>query len=1077
MIRKFIYILFFTIFISVLFCVNVSAAAQPVVISSINAAAATNQIDLPVDRLENAMPAGWTAQENTQFAGVTQSLLIFPFTPFEGSNCLAVQSTDVSVDSPRSVTRDFEISLNLNDYNIFFFAVNLPELAPEYNVTLNLYGENSSYSAAASNLKSGMWNGVFFDISEFNEKDAVNSLTISVRYLTYEVFTSDFIYYIDMLGAYRDPCITHTLKYLSSNYYTSNGLLTTGEDSMFIEITGENTYIETYSFNSAALAGATAIKLKFRSISDCTAVTLSYATALSPWFSSERNYILPVENDGDVQTCYFPINSSAEQIRFVFNDASNGYIEIYSIVPVAMTVPVSAGGTIDECVISSNKKEINISGTLTEDVYEDSRGLRLELYIFGMHENINIENRQPAAQIRVDRSFTFKIPVTNDRGDSYICSKFVVAVSSEPKFIIDSPKCIANPEILAASRRQHTKSGIKKGMTVGQYFTEAQLNGIKHTSVNINLSRYLTLTDSIYSYQFEGYTYNFSEDQINRLDSTLLNYYNAGINVTAVLSVQLSQDETINRLLIHPDADRTRNASGYAFNTETTDGIRCLRAFCEFLTKRYSADSDTHGRISNYAVGSKIDNMYQNYNMGLKTLGSFVSSYASAVRIVYNTIRSVSTAPNIYISLSSNWDRNISADSLLRYDGRSVLDAFAAILKNQGDINWNLVLDPYPSYAGEIYLPWNDNNVNAENSYAAGSVTMRNIETLCRYMLRAPLLYSSNSTPRSIILLESRSVTMNPSESELISRTAAYAYSYYKINAKACSLIESYIIPRQQSYNNVIKFIDTDSSEEKTVFALQVLGISEWSQLIPDYDPSLFKRRNVSEAFWDEKLPLSIFGTATMWNFSSANDTRGWILGENCANISSGNELSERFPLLKFQLLRNNIFNEYRGISNTFDFPTDLSCAPYISFNIQLTMLPVNVNRVELLVVFYSGNSSIELTGTVIGGDWNTVVCDLSQFSEIKTVERMKIWVRDVGGRNDVGDPVIFISNISVNSMEYSSDYILDDLQAQRELHMTPHGQPLNMTVVWLLITVIIVASSLLVINILSRRKVEDKDE
>jgi len=1056
MIRKFIYILFFMSLLIVLFSFYVSAAAPPVVISNINAVAVTNQIDLPIDRTENSTASGWTARQNTQYVGVTQSIEIFPFNAFEGSRCLAVQSTDVSVDRLRYVTRDFEIPLNLNDYNIFFFAVNLPELANQYNVTLNLYGTESSYNSTAINLKSGMWNGVFFDISEFNERDNITSLTISVRYNTNETFNSDFIYYIDILGAYRDPNITHTLKYLSSNYYTSNGSLTVDETKMRIDITGENTYIETYSFNPAALAGMTAVKLKFRSISDCTSVTLSYSTAFSPWFSTDRNYTLHVETDGGIQTCYFPINASAEQIRFVFNDASQGYIEIYSIVPAAMTIPVSFGGTIDECVISSNKREINVSGTLTEDVFEDSRGMRLELYVFGMHEEISIENKNPAAQIRVDRSFTLKIPVTNERGESYICSKFVVAVSG---VIIDTPKCITNPEILAVSRRSFTKSAVKKGMIVGQNFTEAQLNGIKHTSVNIYLNRFFSTTESIYSYKFEGSTYYFAEDQINRLDATLLGYFKAGISVTAVLAVQLSQDEAINRVLIHPDADRTRGAIGYAFNTETSEGIRWLRAFCEFLTKRYSADSDANGnfpngRISNYVVGSRVDNMLQNYNMGLKNLNSFVSSYAAAVRIVYNTIRSVSTAPNVYISLDSNWDRNISADNLLRYDSKSIIDALAMYLKNQGDINWNLVFDP-----------------SADNPNKDENITIQNIEILCNYMQRNALLYSNTSNPRSVVLLETR---LKEGDLELI--TAEYVYSYYKINTKSCALIESYIIPRQQSFNNAIKFIDTNNSEEKTYFALNAFGISEWTQLIPDYEPSLFKRRNVTETVWNDKLPLNISGTAIMWNFSAVNDTSGWIPGENCTAISSGNELGDRYPLLKFQLLRNNLYNEYRGISNTFEFPTDLSIAPYVSFNIQLTMLPINVGRVELLVAFYSGDSSIELAGTVVGSDWNTVVCDISGFDEIKTVDRMKIWLRDVDGRNDLGDPLIFLSNISVSSTEYYSEYILNDLQTQRDTHLAAHGNPLNMTVVWILITIMIIASSLLVINILSRRKVEEDE-
>ena len=1067
-------------FMMIFLKINISASTgmPAFVIPDISTSLVSGQLDYRIDNFNGSNISNWQGDQNVQSLNNVPVISPYPFVPFEGTGCLAVQSSAAPLNDWRYVTKTFPTPYSLPEGNIIFAAINLPELGGTYDILLIMDG----YTSTATRCASGKWNGVFFDISNYSGKSAITRITIGVKYNSQVNYNSEFVYYIDTIGSFRNAEIVNTMKYLSSDYYAGGGTLIKGLSYMTLEVLDENPYIETYSFNPEILSdpNINSIKLKFKNNSNCQAVSFYYTTPRNPSFSQERSYITAAESDGDIQICYFPVSTSTiDQIRIVFNGATQGDIEIYSIAPASSYIPAATGyGTVDECVISVNKKEINVSGTLSEDAYDDFRGVYLELYALGIHEDdsyvIN-HNLTPLAQVRADRSFHFAIPF--DENNQYlVASKFIVAADTgSEKFIIDKPKYITNPEILASNKYTYSKPNIKKGMT--SYVTESQLLGVKHTYITININNLISANDTGYLHVVDGYTYYFSTDYINSLDTSLQQYNNAGISVTAVLNLKLSSNETLNNILIHPDADRAYAANGYAFNTASSDGVRYLRAVFDFLAHRYSSDNTEYGRITNYVIGNKVGLSYLNYNMGKKTLADFTANYAAAVRIAYNTIKSVSSAANIYVSLDYTWDNDLPADNLLKYDNRIMLDTLAAYLKGHGDINWNLAFDIYPHDITAGYTPWND--PNALNRYDSNVITANNIEMLCRYMSRQQFWYINNATPRSITLIEQSLPQTGISENEIDLYTAAYTYAFYKINTRACSLIESYIINRSNNakFMNVCKYIDTDRSFTETEYIKPIIGISEWTDIIDSFDESLIIRRNLSVKSWDYELLQSIIGSAVLWKFGDTDSTDGWNPAEYCDYISSGSQFFDRSSLLKIQLDSSPFFNEYRGIENILPFPTDLACAPFLSFNVQISMLPNNINSAELLLFIQSGDNYIESSGIIDSGNWNSVVLDLTDFTGLKSIDNMKIWVRGIEGQADLGEPVLFISDVNIHSLENDSEFIMNDLQTQRELHLSSYIRPIDTRYVWILITVIIVATTLLIINVLSRRKVAERED
>ena len=1055
-------------------------AGNATAIANIDSISVINQIETRIESFDSNQLAGFTSSHNTQSINTVQQIAPYPFMPFEGSRCAAVQSSPSMLNEPRSVTREYDNPLNLSENKSFFIALNLPELAGAYSASVSFYsgGGSPAFTANASGLKTGAWNGVFADISDYDDRKNITAVTISVQYDTSETNISEYVYYMDMMGAFKTENAVHAVKYMSPHYYAGGGTLTATNEFMKFTVNDENPYIETYSFNSDILSNpnTNAIKIKFRNLSDCSAITLYYTTERNPAFSMERSHIAASENNTEIQTCYFPIGTTPiEQLKIVFNGATSGDLEIFSMAPASAYIPTTTGyGTVDECVISSNKREINISGTLMETAYDEFKGMKLELFALNMNDDPNIistQNITPAAQGKIERSFRFKLPINNNAlSENYVCSKFVVAASDgNMKIIIDIPKFITNPEILSVNKRSFNKPAIKKGLN--SYLTAAQISGAKNTYVTIMLNRLVTLDDTAgYQHKHGGYNYYFSKEYTDTLDATLKSYYNAGITVSAIINLLPSADEILNRILIHPDADRDRTASGYALNTETFDGIRYLRAAFDFLARRYSTDDNTRGNIANYIIGNKAGNAYQRYNMGRKTLRNFADSYACAVRLAYNTVRSVNSSVNVYISLDSKWDEDLPSDSMLKYDNRALIDSIAANFKGHGDINWNLAFDPAPDKTPELYKVWEDEN--STDSYDSDAITAKNIETLCRYMSRQVLCYASNAVPRSIILIEQDTLRSAVSEEEAALQTVNFIYSYYKINTKACSNIESYIVQNKTNagYNAVFKYIDSAKSFEYSEFAKAITGVSEWSDIISGFDANGVVQRNVSEIELKDSFPVNIQGSSVLWDFTSESDASGWSAGDYCGYARPGNTLADRSRLLRVQLTASPIFSEYRGIINTFDFATNLSYAPYISFDVHVSMLPVNVTETELAVLLYSGDNYIEAKGIISAGEWNTVVLAADDFPQINSADCMKIWLRGNGGYTDIGEPLVFISNITISSAEHTDDEIAGNLKTQRESHLAAHDGVMNMQTVWILTTVIIIASTLLAINILTRR-------
>jgi hypothetical protein len=396
----------------------------------------------------------------------------------------------------------------------------------------------------------------------------------------------------------------------------------------------------------------------------------------------------------------------------------------------------------------------------------------------------------------------------------------------------------------------------KKGLQV-QMVPDAIALGIKHAALNINFSQMIDLagrSNSI-SWPVDGQPVHFHRGYIESLDRQIRPLTDAGVIVSLILLVYQSGDAALNRILLHPDYDKSAPNRLGAFNTVTAGGVRHFKACIELLAHRYGDPRTYGGRVVNFILSNEVNSHWFWSNMGHVSMETFAEDHLRTARIANTALRRVSSCARLYLSLEHHWNiRYPGGDATQTFPGRPFLDYFSRRAREQGDFDWHLAFHPYPE---NLFEPrtWNDKSATTNDN--TPRITFKNIEILPRYLGRPELLYRGE--PRRIILSEQGFHTINKPDGELW-QAAAYAYAYYK--TAHLPEIDAFILHRHVDHGNegglnlglwtrnpksrsaaepaakkmiysVFQAADTPAWEAAFQFALPVIGIRHWEDILP----------------------------------------------------------------------------------------------------------------------------------------------------------------------------------------------------------------------------------------------------
>ena len=441
---------------------------------------------------------------------------------------------------------------------------------------------------------------------------------------------------------------------------------------------------------------------------------------------------------------------------------------------------------------------------------------------------------------------SFSAALNYNLAGSRLFKKFVIAVKKDGKYIqVSGPKYITNPEVIARYTAVYQQPASKKGLLVDPNRlrgNELDDLGVKQAAYNIPVARLLgPTTNAAYPtihYTYNGKTYAFNGQVVAEYDLVFSTLTAKGITTTAIILNNYSSSYT---QLIHPRARGGGSAPYYMFNGAEESGVEYMAAIGSFLAERYS--DNKHGKISNWIIANEINARKEWNYMEYTDIETYVEEYAKAFRVFYTAIKSVSGSARVYISLDQQWDRDIKNNT--NYDGRDILDVFNRNMTAKGNIDWGVAQHPYNVPLTEARI-WKASKY-VEHNAGTSMITMENIEVLINYLNQEQFL-TDDGQVRSILISE-LGYTSRAGEAY---QAAAYAYAYYKI--AAYDEIDGFLLNREtdageevaqglafglttaggghKQIYNVFKYIDTPEHASYTEFAKDIIGISNWSEII-----------------------------------------------------------------------------------------------------------------------------------------------------------------------------------------------------------------------------------------------------
>lgn len=444
-----------------------------------------------------------------------------------------------------------------------------------------------------------------------------------------------------------------------------------------------------------------------------------------------------------------------------------------------------------------------------------------------------------------DVELTFSVNLNYNTASSRLFSKFVVAVKKNGSFLaITRPHYITNPEAIAKYNLSFGNTTSKKGLLVDpEKLQGSELDdlGVKHAAYNIPLSRILGQTTSehyptVY-YTYNGRNYAFNGQIIAEYDYIFTNLTNRGIITTAIIL----NDHSAHPELIHPKARSGGHAPYYAFNAADGDGTECIAAVASFLASRYSGTG--HGKVVNWVIGNEINARSEwNYIEHMDT-ASYVDEYARAFRVFYNAILSINGSARVYISLDQQWGKSLYSNN--GYGSKAILDEFNRNLKAEGNIDWGLAQHPY-NYPLTSAKAWSS-GASVQEGENTPVITIKNLHVLTNY-LQKPEMLTEDGEVRHLILSEMGYTSSQGQELQ----AASFVYAYKVIEAN--QYVDSMLFSREtdapsevaqglalgictlgggrKSIYEAYKYVDTPESAKYTDFALRVIGISSWNEVI-----------------------------------------------------------------------------------------------------------------------------------------------------------------------------------------------------------------------------------------------------
>lgn len=237
-----------------------------------------------------------------------------------------------------------------------------------------------------------------------------------------------------------------------------------------------------------------------------------------------------------------------------------------------------------------------------------------------------------------------------------------------------------------------------------------------------------------------------------------------------------------------------------------------------------------------FVIGNEVNERCWNY-MAWVDWDTYVRKYAQAFRVCYTALKANNPAASVYISLDQVWNKNVSNTEYL--DGDEFLAKFNRMINENGNIDWNMSIHPYPN---PLYYPkfWDLSGVRNGATFKAQVdknqvITFQNLSVLTD-VLQKPEYLNRYGQVRDVIIGEIGMGTNAGNDAQAAGLAAAWAafernpyvtqFMYLEVDVNG-------FFPTMTSYTKELwDALGTEREAEYMSWAMNIIGISDWSQVL-----------------------------------------------------------------------------------------------------------------------------------------------------------------------------------------------------------------------------------------------------
>ncbi len=979
---------------------------------------------------------GFTAFENTVSVEKTE----FYLADGQSVSCLEVGSDYVSIDSLRSVVKNFDTPADFSGYRKFTYSIFVPEYLKDANAVyyarLIIRSDDGREFESIDIATAGQWTPIVTDISTFDGRSAVSSVEIalivdtSVETMVSDSFFIDDIFVSDMAD------LEMIERFLFDGYTVEGGTALVSDDKSKISIFSSSESGVTFSAPVSMPNleyDVNCLRLKLANYTDGDHLTLYYSVMDGRAVSESKSVIVPIEPNSDARFYYVPIDGVKQirQISLLFGE-SIGRVELISLNVTYMTADKFPDiGVRVSCRIDSSLKSLSFSGEISRETALENQNGKIKIYkVDGdISDFPELDGMTPVAESSMTTKFdiTWHIP---GELELTMLERYVAVISAENgEYLFISPHVyVENPEALAKSTYPFPIDA-KGFYTDDLSVVTASDTGITVLEFDMQ-SAFLDRTERV-AYTYNGNVYYLNSQYISKIEKIVNMMSDNGTSVLIRLTNRKPSNVT---LPLSGDA----SADDY------------LGAVSSFIADKWVSKGLVCGVIMGYCENriGKGDN-----------IGEMVTEAAEDLKkISVNLIKKNSDA-RAYLSVTDLISRDILTNSeelpLLEY-----LDLFFGAASVYGKNYFGLCIESPYYTENHVLLPYRKDTIK-DGTFVSVSDNGE---------LKA-LIKKYGELKYNLIFCD-----------EVYKNSHEYIGSYFEnfvigfYTAFFADEVDGYIAVaegKSVGYADPVKRIGTTGSDDfwKDVFA--VLKMDSLSDLIENYDESKLPKKLYNSGSVAYTLPEKIMGQYRLYEFKNAVEAsavKANYYGLEC-NLINDDEVG---PVLAVEIKGedDSLAPSFFGITADYEYTENFEFMSWIGVDLKLNGRRIeNGKKVPVRLVLTADNEIFEVEAEVSVGKWTKAYFNIEGFKNSKNTKMMQIIAKDEG----LELSELLIKEIVGLSEEYNDESLESVVQEERLKKRDPDRGMDYSPYLWLGGGLLVTVGTCAAVVLLSRRKRVEK--